>query len=93
MKVPTPEWFDATVRYSITIAGVILVQQDLMPQTSWDQIAAALTSISTALYGVFRTKQVEQEAQATAEALQIHKNIAVGLSRKTISPETSAESV
>lgn len=93
MKVQTPEWFDATVRYIITIAGVILVQQDLMPQTSWDQIAAALTSISTALYGVFRTKQVEQEAQATAEAMNVHKSISVALLRKAISSEKSAESV
>lgn len=93
MKVPTPEWFDATVRYSITIAGVILVQQDLMPQTSWDQIAAALTSISTALYGVFRTKQVEQEAQATAEALQTHKRINGALAAQVTSPIKYGEPV
>lgn len=60
----TPEWFAATIRYLITIAGVLLVTNDVIEQSVWDEAAASLVSLFTALYGVLRTSQIEQERDA-----------------------------
>ena len=54
-----PQWVAATIRYTITVLGVILAANDIVPEAVWDQITPALISIVTALYGVWRTKEEE----------------------------------
>lgn len=61
---PIPEWIAATIRYIITIAGVLLVSNGMIEQTVWDEAAVSLVSLLTALYGVLRTRQIEQERDA-----------------------------
>lgn len=56
-----PEWVGASIRYIITIAGVLLVSNGMIEQTVWDEAAVSLVSILTALYGVLRTRRIEQE--------------------------------
>lgn len=69
----TPEWFAATVRYIVTIAGVLLVANDVIEQTVWDEAAATLVSLFTALYGVLRTSQIEQERDAARADLVLER--------------------
>lgn len=60
----TPEWIAATIRYIVTITGALLVANDVIEQTVWDEAAGTLVALFTALYGVLRTRQIENERDA-----------------------------
>lgn len=70
-----PEWVSATIRYIVTIAGVLLVAHGGIEQTVWDEAAASLVSLLTALYGVLRTREIEQERDTAQLDLLIAKTM------------------
>lgn len=72
---PIPEWVAATIRYLVTITGVLLVANDLVEQSVWDEAAASLVALLTAFYGVLRTRQIEQERDTARLDLSIAKTM------------------
>ena len=63
------EWVAASLRYFVTTLGVLLAALDILPQSSWDQIAPALVALLTAIYGVWRTRRQEQDLDTAETAL------------------------
>jgi hypothetical protein len=70
-----PDWVAATIRYIVTITGVLLVAYDVIEKSVWDEAAASLVSLLTALYGVIRTREIAQERDAAVLDLRIAKTM------------------
>lgn len=70
-----PEWVAATIRYLVTIAGVLLVANDVIEQSLWDESVATLVALLTALYGVIRTREIEAERDDAVLDLRIAKTM------------------
>lgn len=61
MDTNNPEWVNAAIRYAVALLGMALAALNLVPDAMWDQIAPALVTFVTVVYGVFRTHQTEME--------------------------------
>lgn len=68
-SIDVPEWVAATIRYFVTITGVLLVANDVIEQSVWDEAAATLVSLLAALYGIIQTRQIAQERDQAKAAL------------------------
>lgn len=64
-----PAWLGATLRYTLTIIGIYLVHRNIVPETAWDEIAAATTALISALWGVWKTRAMEQASERNLELL------------------------
>lgn len=66
-QLPAP--IGAALRYALATLGTYLAAADIVPQTAWDQIAAALVTIATVAYGLVATKTMAIEADEAKQQL------------------------
>jgi hypothetical protein len=66
-----PAWVFAAMRYAIALIGVILVATDVLPEQAWDQLVATATTLITVAYGIWRTREIEQELNEAVDVLDV----------------------